>query len=187
LGKIFAFYGPSASGKSEIQKELTLSKFQKIITATTRLPRQNEAAGVHYIFMDTSLFENHIQANAFIEWTLYNEHYYGTLKSSIKEVFDQNRNAHIVMDLAGVLALKKRYSNVVAIYVGADIESIKRRLEIRGSSPEEITKRVKKAEEVELKNEYMQHADVIVWNHDGTPFNDTLSQVKEIIASNRTI
>lgn len=182
MGKIFAFYGPSASGKSEIQKELTLSGFQKIITSTTRLPRPNESDGIHYIFMETSQFEIHIRADAFIEWTRYNEHYYGTLKSSIEEVFDQNRNAHIVMDLAGVLALKKRYDHVIAIYVGADVESIKRRLVTRGGMPEEIAKRVQRAEEIELKSEYMQHADVVIWNHDDTRFNDTMTQVREIIA-----
>lgn len=185
MGNIFAFYGPSASGKSEIQRELTHSGFQKIITVTTRAPRKNEIAGFHYIFMETTLFENHIAANSFIEWTRYNDHYYGTLKSSIEEVFQQDSNAHIVLDLAGVLALKKLYTNIVAVYVGANIESIKRRMELRGGLLAENAKRIIKAEEVELSSEYMQHADVIVWNHDGDDFNDTMLKVKRIIESNR--
>ncbi|WP_054026574.1 guanylate kinase [Bacillus sp. FJAT-28004] len=183
MGKIFAFYGPSASGKSEIQKELTLSGFQKIITATTRAPRLNEEAGVHYIFMEVPHFKDHIQTNSFIEWTQYNDQYYGTLKSSIEEVLDQDGKTHIVLDLAGVLALKKRYTNIVAVYVGANIESIKRRMASRGGLPDEMIKRVKKAEEVELTSEYMQHADVIIWNHDDIKFKNTMMQVMQIIES----
>lgn len=36
------------------------------------------------------------------------------------------------------------YSNTVVIYVGANIDTIKRRLEVRGSAPEEIMERVNK-------------------------------------------
>jgi guanylate kinase len=182
LSKIFALYGPSASGKSEIQQELTRSGLQKIITATTRPPRQNEQAGVHYIFMNDLQFEAHADANHFIEWTRYNGQYYGTLKSSIDEILNNNGSAHIVLDLSGVLSLKTMYPNTVVIYVGANIETIKRRLEARGSSPEEIVKRVKQAEEVELSSVYMQYADVVVWNHDGIDFTDTLMKIKEITA-----
>jgi guanylate kinase len=183
LGKIIAFYGPSASGKSEIQKELTNSGYQKIITATTRPSRQNEEDGVHYIFMDAEQFDQHIQANAFIEWTCYNGQYYGTLKSSIEHILNQDGIAHIVLDLAGVLSLKKLYQDIIAVYVGANIETIARRLEMRGGLPEENGKRLKKAEEVELSDDYIQHADVIVWNHDGVDFTDTLNKVREIIES----
>lgn len=181
MGKIFAFYGPSASGKSEIQKELTNSGCKKIITATTRPSRQNEEAGVHYIFMDAEQFDQHIQANAFIEWTRYNEHLYGTLKSSIEHILNQDGTAHIVLDLAGVLSLKKLYQDIVAVYVGANIETIARRLVRRGGLPAENGKRLKKAEQIELSSEYIQHADVIVWNHDGVDFNETMKKVKEII------
>jgi guanylate kinase len=184
LGKIFAFYGPSASGKSEIQKELSHNGFRKIITATTRPPRPNEEDGVHYIFIDAAQFNQHIQANAFIEWTQYNGHYYGTLKSSIEHILDQDSIAHIVLDLAGVLSLKKLYKDIAAVYVGANIETIARRLEMRGGNAEEIGKRIKKAAEVELSSEYIQHADVIVWNHDGVDFNDTMKIVKDLIGTN---
>ncbi|WP_161601553.1 guanylate kinase [Paenibacillus luteus] len=185
MGKIFAFYGPSASGKSEIQKQLIHSGYPKIITATTRPPREHEQTGVHYIFMDALLFKASIEANKFIEWTEYNGYYYGTLKSSIDEVLNAAGIAHIVMDLAGVLALKQLYSNTIAIYVGANIETIGRRLEARGSAAEEILKRVKNAEELELSSEYRQYADVILWNHDGIDFQDTMRRIHELIEAER--
>lgn len=183
MNKIFALYGPSASGKSEIQKELTKSSgIQKIITATTRPARPHEQAGAHYIFMSRSQFEAHVKADDFLEWTCYNGHYYGTLKESINEIVIRNSSALIVLDLAGVLALKKMYPNTVVIYIGANAETIKRRLEARGSSHEEIVKRVKQAEDIELTPAYMQHADFVIWNHDGVDFSDTLRRIQEIVS-----
>lgn len=186
MGNIFAFYGPSASGKSEIQKELANSGYPKIITATTRSPRPHEESGVHYIFMTAAQFEHELEDGSFIEWTQYNGNYYGTLKSSIEEVLRHDGKAHIVLDLAGVLALKQLYSGTVAVYIGADIETITRRLTLRGSLTEETVNRIQKAEQVELSSAYTQHADEIVWNHDGVDFNDTMARIHQIIAAGDT-
>jgi guanylate kinase len=181
VGKVFVLYGPSASGKSEIQKELTKNGYPKIITATTRPPRPHEENGVHYIFMNSEQFKQKLLDNAFIESTEYNGHYYGTLKSSIDDVLNQNGKAHIVLDLAGVLALKQLYRNTIAVYIGANVETIARRLALRGSLPEETAARIQKAEQIELSSSYLQHADVIVWNHDGQDFAETMQRVKEIM------
>ncbi|MCA0758739.1 hypothetical protein KP806_27150 [Paenibacillus sp. N4] len=64
-------------------------------------------------------------------------------------------------------------------------ETIKRRLEARGSVREEIEKRVKQAEDIELTEAYRQHADFVIWNHDGIDFSDTLRRVQEIISAVR--
>ncbi|WP_171056494.1 guanylate kinase [Paenibacillus sinopodophylli] len=186
MGKIFAFYGPSASGKSEIQRELAKSGYPKIITATTRPQRPNEENGVHYVFMKQEQFEHALAEHSFMEWTRYNNYYYGTLKSSIEEVLKQDGKAHIVLDLAGVLALKKLYSDTVAVYIGANISTITRRLTLRGGDTDETFNRIHKAEQIELSSEYTQHADVIVWNHDGIPFEDTMLRIQEIIAGNNS-
>ncbi|CAM4522017.1 guanylate kinase [Paenibacillus endophyticus] len=186
MGKIFAFYGPSASGKSEIQRELTVFGYPKIITATTRPPRSHEEDGVHYLFMTTEQFEHALAEHSFIEWTSYNGNYYGTLKASIEEALRQDGKAHIVLDLAGVLALKQLYADTVAVYIGANISTITRRLKLRGGAADETESRIQKAEQHELSIEYTQHADVIVWNHDGVDFNDTMLRVRNIIAGNQT-
>ncbi|MFX3631752.1 MAG: guanylate kinase [Candidatus Pristimantibacillus sp.] len=182
MGVIFALYGPSSSGKTEIQKHITSSSLPRIITATTRAPRNKETDGTHYIFMDKSEFQNQILNNRFIEWTEYNNELYGTLKSSIEKLATDNKCASIILDLAGVLSLKKLHHNVFAIYIGANIESIERRLQIRNNTSEELEQRILRAKELELGEEYLQAADAIVWNNDGTDFSETLEKVKGIIA-----
>jgi guanylate kinase len=181
LGKIFVFYGPSAAGKSKIQKALTTKAFPRIITSTTRAQRDGEVDGIDYIFMSHDLFKEHLNNEDFVEWTRYNGEHYGTLKANIKKIHTSNKNAHIILDLAGVISLKNLFSNSIAIYIGANIESIQRRLLERESTQEDVDWRVNKAITEELKETYIQYADIVIWNNDGTDFNETVKRVKEAI------
>jgi guanylate kinase len=181
LGKIFVLYGPSSAGKSIIQKTLTTKDFPRIITSTTRARRAGEADGVDYIFMSTDLFKQHLDKEDFVEWTSYNGEYYGTLKAEIEKVYSENIDAHIIMDLAGLISLKKLFSKIIAIYIGANIESIQRRLLERASSQDEAAWRINKAVTEELTTDYIQFADLVIWNNDGMDFNETIQRIKEAI------
>ncbi|MNH98278.1 Guanylate kinase [compost metagenome] len=131
--------------------------------------------------MKRDAFQQQLEHGDFVESTIYNGEYYGTLKSSIEEVLAGHLDAHIIMDLAGVLALKRLTADIIAVYIGANLSSIKRRLLERGSSVDEVTWRLNKAIEVELTDAYLEHADVVIWNHDGTDFSETVKRVKEAI------
>ncbi|NGM84726.1 guanylate kinase [Paenibacillus sp. 7124] len=184
MGRIIVLYGPSASGKSEIQRQLTGPGFPRIITATTRPPRTHEISGVHYLFLDKESFREKMSRGELIEWTEYNGEWYGTLRSSIEEAIAGPDDANIILDLAGVLALKERYKeHVAAIYIGADLPSLARRLAERGGDTAETASRLQKAREQELTEAYMQPADAVIWNSDGADFGDTLKRVREAIAS----
>ncbi|MHA7965750.1 guanylate kinase [Paenibacillus sp. CAU 1782] len=178
---MIALYGPSASGKTEIQAFLSRIGVPKLITATTRKPREGEKDGVHYHFMSHPAFEKGLTEGAFLEWTRYNGELYGTLAASIEETATVRQHAAIILDLAGVMALKERYSHVFALYIGADITSIKRRLLDRGGDSDDRDRRIRRAEEIELGQEYLNAADEIVWNNDGTAFEDTLRKVEGVV------
>jgi guanylate kinase len=182
LGKIFVFYGPSAAGKSKIQKALTTDAFPRMITSTTRARREGEISGVDYIFMSADLFQEHLNNEDFVEWTRYNGEHYGTLKAEISKMLANDKHAHIIMDLAGVISLKQLYTNTIAIYIGADIDSIQRRLVERESSSEGAGWRINKAITEELTETYIQHADLVFWNNDDTDFNETIRRIQEAIA-----
>lgn len=182
MGKLLVLYGPSAAGKSEIQNMLASIDLPKIITVTTRPPRADEIHGVHYHFTDRSDFQEKIDQDQLIEWTEYNGEFYGTLTSSIEEIIHGGTIAHIIMDIQGVLALKEHFAQIVAVYIGADIESIRRRLQDRGSSQEEISWRLEKAVTEELSPSYQSVADYIIWNNDSTDFRETVGKIKQIIA-----
>ena len=73
--------GESASGKSSVEKYLVENYgYKKIVSYTTRQPRNGEIDGVDYHFVNKSLFLELKEKGFFAETAQYNEWYYGTAK-----------------------------------------------------------------------------------------------------------
>jgi guanylate kinase len=73
--------GESASGKSSIERHLVDNYgFKKVVSYTTREPRQGEANGVDYHFIDTERFIELKEQGFFAETAVYNSWNYGTAK-----------------------------------------------------------------------------------------------------------
>lgn len=74
--------GESASGKSSIEKNLVeYHGFNKVVSYTTREPRQGEVDGVDYHFIDDATFYELECAGFFAETAMYNGWHYGTAKN----------------------------------------------------------------------------------------------------------
>lgn len=73
--------GESASGKSSIEKYLVDNYgYNKVVSYTTRQPREGEINGVDYHFIDKSQFRGLREQGFFAETAVYNGWYYGTSK-----------------------------------------------------------------------------------------------------------
>ena len=73
--------GESASGKSSIERHLVdYYGFNKVVSYTTRNPRQGEVNGVDYHFIDTKKFFELSEQGFFAEKASYNGWNYGTAK-----------------------------------------------------------------------------------------------------------
>lgn len=73
--------GESASGKSSIEKYLVDNYgYKKIVSYTTRQPRDGEVNGVDYHFIDRSQFRRLKLQGFFAETATYNDWYYGVAK-----------------------------------------------------------------------------------------------------------
>ena len=73
--------GESASGKSSIEKYLVDNYgYKKIISYTTRQPREGEVNGVDYHFITKSQFRRLKEQGFFAETAIYNDWYYGVAK-----------------------------------------------------------------------------------------------------------
>lgn len=74
--------GESASGKSSIERNLVDNYgFKKIVSYTTRKPRQGEVNGIDYYFISIELFHELKEQGFFAETAVYNGWYYGTAKN----------------------------------------------------------------------------------------------------------
>ena len=89
--------GRSGTGKSTLEEELIGMGYGRIISCTTRPPREGEKDGVDYYFLTKEVFLKRVENSEFIEWTSYNGNLYGTLKSEMS-----SEDKVVVLDPNGV-------------------------------------------------------------------------------------
>jgi len=167
-GKLIIISAPSGCGKSTIIHDLTQRgniDMTFSVSATNRKPRAGEIDGVHYHFLSTEEFNDHIAAGDFIEYEeVYPGRFYGTLKSEISRALDAGRNIVLDIDVKGGLNVKKLYGDrAISIFIEPpSVEELRRRLENRGTeSREVIDERIARAEfELSLAPEF----DAVVVN-----------------------
>lgn len=118
--KIIILVGKSACGKSTIEEKLIKNHYKRIITNTTRPPRDNEQDGVDYNFISELDFFDLVNNNQMLEYrkynTIYGTWYYG---SSINNI---NLNKHdyvIILTLDGVEAFINHFGaeNCIVFYI----------------------------------------------------------------------
>ena len=153
-GKLIIFSAPSGTGKSTIinwlmqnHKELNMA-FS--ISCTSRAPRGTEQNGVEYFFLTPEEFKKRIKADEFLEYEeVYNNRFYGTLKSQVEKQCDAGQNVVFDVDVKGGCNIKKHYgSKAISIFImPPSIEELRRRLESRATdAPGVIDQRIARAE-----------------------------------------
>ncbi|MDR1584421.1 MAG: guanylate kinase [Prevotellaceae bacterium] len=152
MDNIIIFSAPSGSGKTTIINNL-LKEFPKLefsISATNRVPRDNELHGNNYYFLSQDEFKTKIINGEFLEWEeVYGGTMYGTLLSEVDRICKSGKVALFDLDVNGALKVKKRFKNAFLIFVlPPSIEILRDRLEKRASeTPELLEKRLDKAKE----------------------------------------
>lgn len=151
-GKLILFCGPSGTGKTTITRHL-LEYFPQLsfsISATTRKKRDTETDGKDYYFISAAEFREKIKAELFVEWEeVYTDIYYGTLKSEIERIWNENKVVAFDVDVEGGLNIKKIYGdNLLAVFIKPlSVEVLRNRLRERNTeSPESLATRIVKAE-----------------------------------------
>jgi guanylate kinase len=159
--KIIVITAPSGAGKTSITHYL-LRKFPQLafsISAATRAARSYEKNGKDYYFLSIDDFKQRIQKNEFVEWEMvYEGKYYGTLKSELQRIWDNNQCPLLDIDVKGAIHVKQQYPNTaLTIFIEPpSVDELKRRLESRGTeTPESLQARINKASfEISFKDHF---------------------------------
>ena len=153
-GKLLIVSAPSGSGKSTIvnwlMNEHPELKLTFSVSCTSRAPRGTEQNGVEYFFITADEFREKIARNEFLEYEeVYEDRFYGTLKSQVDEKTAKGLNVVFDVDVKGGINIKKHYrKRAMSIFIQPlSIAEVRRRLEGRGTdTPEVIEQRLAKAE-----------------------------------------
>ena len=153
--------------------------FDLSISATTRPPRTGEVNGVHYHFISDDMFSNLIDENEFIEHAQVHNHRYGTLKSHIKNKFEEGKNVILDIDVQGFDQIQQSgIANTSIFILPPSFSELSVRLNRRKSdSKSAIEKRLQNAKkEVSHYEKY----DFVIINDD---INNALIALKDIFFS----
>lgn len=129
--------GESASGKSSIEKNLVENYgFNKVVSYTTRKPRDGEVDGVDYHFIDKSQFKRLKIQGFFAETAMYNDWHYGTAKR------DCTDDKVVVLTPHGLRQISKIHGiNVVSFYINVPRRDRLIKILQRGDNIEEAYRR----------------------------------------------
>lgn len=135
--------GPTCSGKTTYVDYLCKNLgYSKIVTYTTRPPREGEIDGVDYHFISVQDFEKRYREFTLPrEFTVYNGdvYYYGVLTSDIEKF----NNSLLILDPDGAMELYEKYPDKVFItLITASPDELIRRGKGRGDNLSEVKNRI---------------------------------------------
>lgn len=183
--KIIELAGPSGSGKSTIAQKL-LADFDNLffsISATTREPRSYERHGREYYFISDEEFDEHIEAENFLEWEqVYKGTRYGTLKSEVDKQLKSGYFTLLDIDVEGALSVKEIYgSNCFAIFIQPpSLSELRKRLVDRKTESKQALEQ--RMERARREMQYINHFDFTVINYKNK-LDETYSKVKKRVSS----
>jgi len=152
--------GPAGSGKSTLSDRLVREQpgFSRVVTTTTRAPRDGEINGVHYHFFSPEVFRGKIAAGEFLEWAQVHgdreDRLYGTLKSSVLDPLGQGRDLVMNVDVQGVESFRRAARSddrlrraLTTVFILVDHERLVARMQNRAQdNAAEIARRMATAE-----------------------------------------
>ena len=183
-GKLFIVSAPSGAGKTTLViKALKALQndfpIKRVITYTSREPRETEQNKIDYLFLSKKEFEEKIRNNFFLEHTEYAGNYYGSPSS----IFDYMRNGKsfiMIIDLVGAKKIKQIAPQATFIWIAPpSLNILEKRLRNRKTDNDiKIIERLEVAQKEMTEKASLSFFDYHVINNDIT---DSVNKLISII------
>jgi len=181
-GKIIIIVAPSGTGKSTLIKRLKseFTQFVESVSFTTRLKRQGETNGEHYLFINEENFLKRRDNNEFLEWAVVHGDYKATSRELVESEMVKGNDLLFDLDVQGADAFKQHFGNLAnVIFVKPPtVEELENRLRSRGTEPEEnINLRLDNSKkELKRQNDF----DYLIVNDD---FDRAYGELRNIVTT----
>jgi guanylate kinase len=101
MGRLLTITGPSAGGKSTLNKYLNdTGKFYSVVSHTTRQQRVGEVDGVDYHFVTDDEFNR--ESGDLIERIKFHGNHYGAVRKELEKAWATGRTPVLVLDPSGL-------------------------------------------------------------------------------------
>ncbi len=175
--------GPSGVGKDTIAARLLeRGDYVRVVTATTRPPKEGERDGENYLFLTEGAFFRMLDEGGFVEYARVFGHLYGTPFDAVHSSLQQGKTALLLIDVQGARQVRAAALPALFIFVAPpDTDTLKDRLRARQrESDEELARRFAEAErELAASSEY----DHVVINED---LDHTVETIETLIEKRRS-
>ena len=160
--------GLSGAGKTTVAQRLLAENesLKRVVTCTTRAPREGETDGVDYHFLSDDGFSRRLAADDFLEHAEVYGQRYGTLRLSVNELLAAGCDVLLVNDVQGAVTISETAAadsalgealTTVFIEIG-NLEELRQRLESRATDePAVIEKRLATAEGELARRDVFDH------------------------------
>jgi guanylate kinase len=182
-GNLFVVVAPSGAGKTSLVNELLRRepRIRLSISYTTRRPREGEAHGREYHFIERAEFERMIVSGDFLEHANVYGNYYGTSRRWIEAELAGDNDVLLEIDWQGARQVRKLFPGMVGIFIlPPSFSELARRLEARGKdAPESIATRMASARE---EASHVLEFEYIIVNEE---FDSAVSDLQAIVRATR--
>ena len=131
--------GPSGAGKDAVLDELARRghAFHRVVTCTTRPPRENERAGVDYYFVSDAEFDNLIATGGLLEHANVYMHRSGVPKKQVLDKLADGLDVYVRTDVQGAASIKRLMPDAVTVFIRPQsLDELEERIRARGSDDE---------------------------------------------------
>lgn len=135
-GKIVILSGPSGVGKDTVLNAWIANnpRVERVVTATTRSPRDGEVDGVDYHFYSLPVFLEKAERGDFLEHKEVHGNYYGTPLAGLESALAADKIAVLKIDVQGALDARELRPDALGIFlIPPDMETLEARIRGRGT------------------------------------------------------
>jgi guanylate kinase len=169
-GKLFVISGPSGVGKTTLAKTMLFRlgrryDMERVITYTTKQPREGEIEDVDYYYLSINDFKTKLSEAFFIEYSEAYGNFYGSPRSIIAQL-KMGKSFVLVVDQVGAYKIKEQYADAVLVWVvPPTIKDLKIRLQARNTDLEsDVNRRLGIAEREMAQESRLKKFDYVIVN-----------------------
>lgn len=181
-GLLIVISGPSGVGKDTVAARLIdRGGYVRVVTATTRPPRQEERDGKNYLFLTREAFQKRLDEGWFLEYAQVFGHLYGTPFDAVRSYLSQGKTTLLLIDTQGARQVRAAALPAIFVFIAPpDTQALRSRLRDRGREDgEEVARRLAEAQrELAASAEY----DHVVVNED---LDRTVEEIETLIEERR--